>query len=202
LRRETLHSWHTIERAENVTVVRLSSSDDTNRITRSLVSDLTSVVRQLGAEPNPKPLIITGNDRFFSAGADLREIAALVAAEALNFAHAGQELMNSVAQFPAPTCAAIFGYCMGGGLDLALACGHRIAAPNAVFGHRGAALGLMTGWGGTQRLPRLVGKGRALQMFLAAEKVNAREALASWLVERISDDPLGAAVTLLTASKG
>ena len=68
---------------------------------------------------------------------------------------------------------AISGYCMGGGLDLALACQHRIASPHAVFGHRGAALGLITGWGGTQRLPRLVGKGAALEMFVAAEKLNA-----------------------------
>lgn len=66
---------------------------------------------------------------------------------------------------------------MGGGLDLALACDRRIAGPTAVFGHRGAALGLITGWGGTQRLPRLIGKARALGMFLAAEKVSAEEAL-------------------------
>lgn len=131
----------------------------------------------------------------------MREITALAAPDALNFARAGQELMNAIAQFPAPTYAAISGYCMGGGLDLALACWHRIAAPNAVFGHRGAALGLMTGWGGTQRLPRLIGKGRALQMFLAGEKVDAREALASGLVNKISEDPLGAAVTLFTTNK-
>jgi enoyl-CoA hydratase/carnithine racemase len=179
----------------------LESTDGTNRLTRSLVSDLTNVLRRLGEDPNPKPLIVTGNERFFSAGADLREIAALAAAEALNFAHAGQELMNSIVQFPALTCAAISGYCMGGGLDLALACRHRIAATNSVFGHRGAALGLLTGWGGTERLPRLIGKGRALQMFLAAEKVNAREAVASGLIQRISEDPLAAAFTLLTAAQ-
>ena len=66
---------------------------------------------------------------------------------------------------------------MGGGLDLALACDRRIASPHALFGHRGAALGLITGWGGTQRLPRLVGKARALQLFLAAEKLHAPRAL-------------------------
>jgi len=73
----------------------------------------------------------------------------------------GQDLMAAIERFPAPLYAAISGYCMGGALDLALACHHRIASPHAVFGHRGAALGLITGWGGTQRLPRPVGKARA-----------------------------------------
>src|SRR5262249_15420716 len=114
----------------------------------------------------PSKLIIAGNTHFFSAGADLHEIAALTAPGALRFAKMGQTLMNAVAGFPAPTVAAIHGYCMGGGLDLALACSRRIAGPHAVFGHRGAALGLITGWRGTQRLPRIVGKARALEMFL------------------------------------
>jgi len=101
--------------------------------------------------------------------------------------------MQAIKDFPAPTVAAIHGYCMGGGLDLALTCGARIASPNAIFGHRGAALGLITGWGGTQRLPRLIGKGRALQMFLAAEKLHAAEALRCRLIDAIADDPEEAA---------
>jgi enoyl-CoA hydratase/carnithine racemase len=158
------------------------------------VRELTLRVELLAA--HPKPLIITGNDHFFSAGADLNEIAALGAPDALEFAMSGQKLMHTVASFPAPTFAGIEGYCMGGGLDLALACHRRVCAPNATFGHRGAALGLMTGWGGTQRLPRLIGKGRAMQMFLAAEKLNAQQALAAGLVEAVSDDP----VTYITDS--
>jgi len=141
--------------------------------------------------------VIVGNAHFFSAGADLHEIAALTGPEALRFARMGQRLMNAVANFPALTMAAIQGYCMGGGLDLALACDRRIASPHAIFGHRGAALGLITGWGGTQRLPRLIGKARALQMFLAAEKLHAQRALEVGLVNAISGDPVAAA--LLTA---
>jgi enoyl-CoA hydratase len=79
---------------------------------------------------------------------------------------------------------------MGGGMDLALACDYRIAAPNAIFGHRGASLGVMTGWGGTQRLPRLIGKSRAMQMFLLAEMVNAEEALRIGLVDRIGTESI------------
>ena len=138
--------------------------------------------------------MLTGNVHFFSAGADLNEIAALTGPEAFRFAQMGQRLMNAVANFPAPTIAAVHGYCMGGGLDLALACYRRIAGPHALFGHRGAALGLITGWGGTQRLPRLIGKARALQMFLAAEKLHAARALAIGLVDAIADDPVAAAL--------
>jgi len=83
---------------------------------------------------------------------------------------------------------------MGGGLDLALACHRRLASPHALFGHRGAALGLITGWGGTQRLPRLVGKGAALQMFVAAEKITALRALAIGLVDAVVNDPVSEAL--------
>jgi enoyl-CoA hydratase/carnithine racemase len=89
---------------------------------------------------------------------------------------------------------------MGGGLDLALACDLRICAPNAIFGHRGAALGIMTGWGGTQRLPRLIGRARALQMFLTAEKLHARDAARIGLVDLVTDDPLAASLAVATRS--
>jgi enoyl-CoA hydratase/carnithine racemase len=149
------------------------------------------VVRELANEASP--LIIAGNSKFFSAGADLHEIAELTGPAAYEFSKLGQELMNAVERFPASTYAVISGYCMGGGLDLALACHHRIASPHAIFGHRGAALGLITGWGGTQRLPRLIDKGRAAQMFLAAEKIHATEAFRIGLVDAVADDPLAEA---------
>ena len=174
-------------------MLRLVSHDHTNRLTQVRVTALAQAIEKLAASP-PELLIITGNARFFSVGADLNEIARLRGAEALIFAQMGQGLMNAIAEFPSPTVAAIYGYCMGGGLDLALACSRRIADPHSVFGHRGAALGLITGWGGTQRLPRLVGKSRALQMFLAAEKINAREALRIGMVEEISDNAIVSAL--------
>jgi enoyl-CoA hydratase/carnithine racemase len=138
---------------------------------------LTEEFRELAHKP--EPLIITGNRLFFSAGADLGEIAALTGPEACEFSQTGQLLMNTVENFPAPVYAAICGYCMGGGLDLVLACHRRIASPDAVLGHRGTALGLIIGWGGTQRLPRLVGRAKALQMFVAADKDIRRGCFAS-----------------------
>ncbi len=180
-----------LEANGSANILRLTSADNTNRLTSNCVLALTSVIEELAR--NPRPLILTGNETFFSAGADLHEIAGLGAASAIEFSKMGQALMNAVAHFPAPVYAAIRGYCMGGGLDLVLACHHRIAASNAIFGHRGAALGLITGWGGTQRLPRLIGKPRAMQMFLMAEKLHAREAVDIGLIDTIADDPVASA---------
>ena len=178
----------TIDRQNGVTTLALRSDDGTNRLTRACVRDLTDTIAELAR--TPEPLILTGNDKFFSAGADLTEIAALDGPEAYQFSVMGQSLMNAVENFPASVYAAIRGYCMGGGLDLALSCRHRIAGPHAIFGHRGAALGLITGWGGTQRLPRLLGKGGALEMFVAAEKLHAGQALQVGLIDAISQDPV------------
>jgi enoyl-CoA hydratase/carnithine racemase len=107
--------------------------------------------------------------------------------------------MTAIGDFPAPVYAAISGYCIGGGLDLALACRHRIAAPDAIFAHRGAALGLITGWGGTQRLPRLIGKAPALELFVAAEKVSAAQALHLGLVDEVANDPVAATIRQIQA---
>ena len=182
-------------------ILRLASPDGTNRLTRACVLALTVAFAELKDELKEqlRPLIVAGNRQFFSVGADLNEIAALTGPEAYQFSAMGQALMNSIASYPTPVIAAIEGHCMGGGLDLALACHRRIAAPHAVFGHRGAALGLMSGWGGTQRLPRLIGKSRALELFIAAEKVSAARALEIGLVDAIADDPVTEAMSRLAA---
>jgi enoyl-CoA hydratase len=187
-------SSYVVERRKQCLVLRLHSNDETNRLTRECVRALCKCIQSLAAGAEVAPLIVTGNQKFFSAGADLREISQLNAPAALEFSRIGQELMQAVEEFPAPVYAAISGYCMGGGLDLALACRHRIASPHAVFGHRGAALGLMTGWGGTQRLPRLIGKSRSLAMFVAAEKIMAAEALQIGLVDAIAHEPVAEAM--------
>ncbi len=188
-----IHRFFHVEQLSTVTVLRLVSSDGTNRLTRERVLALTYAVQQLPE----RPLIITGNEHFFSAGADLAEIAALTGPGAYEFSKMGQALMNAIDNFPALVCAAVSGYCMGGGFDLALACDLRIAHPHAVFGHRGAALGLITGWGGTQRLPRLIGRARALEMFVAAEKIQAARGQAMGLVNDISSEPVHAAMQRL-----
>jgi enoyl-CoA hydratase len=196
LQRLLLKNYFLLERDHSCAVLRIVSPDNTNKLGMERIRALHRAVEELRTEAdrgNLKRLVITGNDKFFSAGADLNEISALTAAQAFKFSREGQALVLAIDQFPVPVIAAIRGYCMGGGMDLALACDYRIAAPSAVFGHRGASLGVMTGWGGTQRLPRLIGKSRAMQMFLLAEMVNAEEALRIGLVDKIADDPVGIA---------
>ena len=183
-------------------ILTLPSSDGMNRLQRRVISGLLPIVTELAEQPEPRPLIITGNSKFFSAGADLNEIAALRGTEAFAFSRFGQRLTQAVADFPALTIAAISGYCMGGGIDLALSCDIRIATPDAIFGHRGAALGILTGWGGTQRLPRLIGRGRALQMFLAAETVTGQQAYEIGLVNALVPDPVKAALEFASIVSG
>jgi enoyl-CoA hydratase/carnithine racemase len=190
--------FFSVDKETDALVLRLRSQDATNRLTRACVLALINVLRELEQEA---PLVITGNGRFFSAGAELEEIAALDGPAAYEFSRMGQELMGLVEMRHAPVWAAVSGYCMGGGLDLALACHRRIASPHAVFGHRGAALGLITGWGGTQRLPRLIGKARALEMFVAAEKINAKQALEMGLAEAVAEDPIAEALRRIEASR-
>jgi enoyl-CoA hydratase/carnithine racemase len=192
-----------IENREDSNVLNLISADRMNRLSLAAVMSLTWALDTLEQEmkdQNPKPLIVCGSRQYFSVGADLNEIARLNAADAFDFAKAGQQLMNRIDEFPAPVYAAISGYCMGGGLDLALSCDIRICAPEAVFGHRGAALGLITGWGGTQRLSNLVGRARALQMFTAGERLQASAALKAGLVTEIAADPLMRCATLIAQS--
>lgn len=188
-----------LEEHSEIRILRLQSEDGTNRLTRQCVLALTEAFNDLRS--GERGLVITGNSKFFSAGAELNEIAGLDGPAALEFARMGQALMEAVEIFPAPVIAAIQGYCMGGGLDLALACRYRLASRHAIFGHRGAALGLITGWGGTQRLPRLIGKGKALEMFLAAEKLTASQALRIGLVDIVSEDPVAEAVRRISSGR-
>lgn len=141
-----------------------------------------------------KKVVFTGKDAVFASGADLREIAALSAASAHEFAARGQRLMNKISASEKLTIAAVNGFCFGGALDLALSCDKRIAAPEAEFSHPGVNLGIITGWGGTQRLPRLVGAAAALEMFMTAERVSAEKALRIGLIDAVSADPLRSAL--------
>lgn len=197
-------SFHSLTLLRGCAVVQLTSADGTNRLGRACLAELIDAVEAQRAEAARsaiRALILTGNSEFFSAGADLNEIARLTGPSAFEFARLGQRLMQSVDDFPVPAIAAVRGYCMGGALDLALACDFRLPAPSAIFGHRGASLGVMTGWGGTQRLPRLIGKARALEMFITASMVSSSQALAMGLVDAVVEDPVEEALRRIEAKQ-
>ena len=144
-------------------------------------------------------VIFTGTGDVFASGADLREIGALTGEKAREFALYGQSLMHKIESVN--SVSAVNGFCFGGALDLALAGRKRIASENAQFSHPGANLGIMTGWGGTQRLPRLVGEAIALEMFMTAKRILANEALQIGLINQISENPLKAAFKISTENK-
>ncbi|HXR96613.1 MAG TPA: enoyl-CoA hydratase/isomerase family protein [Terriglobales bacterium] len=162
--------------------LRLLSGDGQNRISIDL---LRSLAEWPAANPAATKIILRGNAGCFSVGADLNLIRELDPPTAWSLARQGQHWLTRIAQSRVPFIALVEGYCLGGGLDLALACRTRLCAPGAYFGHHGAKLGLVTGWGGTQRLPRLIGPSLALEHLLAARGWTAEQAveegLAQWL---------------------
>jgi len=145
-------------------------------------------------------VIFTGEGKAFVAGADIEEIAGISDVFAgREFSLLGQEVFANIAAMPQVTIAAINGYALGGGLELALACDLRVASTKAKLGLPEVGLGLIPGFGGTQRLPRLIGVGRALDLILTGRHVPAEEALGLGLVNRVAEDALAAAKELAAA---
>jgi enoyl-CoA hydratase len=171
---------------ENLLVLTLDHPSGFPRLSRSA---LHSLLRHLDAFESAREfpaMIVTGTQQAFCAGAELEEITALTPDDTRAFTDLGQLVMHRIASMTKPVVAAVRGYCMGGGFDLALACHARIATTDAVFAHRGATLGLITGWGGTQRLPRLIGRAGAAEIFLTARHIPADEALRFGLIRAIA----------------
>jgi enoyl-CoA hydratase len=131
-------------------------------------------------------VILTGaGDKAFIAGADISELATITAVEAERSSSYGQEVLNLIENLGKPVIAAVNGFSLGGGCETAMACTIRVAAEHAQFGQPEVTLGIIPGGGGTQRLPRLVGKGRALQIILSGERINAQEAYRIGLVNEV-----------------
>ncbi len=176
-----------LEQIRDTTVVRFNRPDERNPLSIAILEQLHQIIDDR-LDTGRGRIVFTGTGDVFASGANLREIALVTGTTAREFALRGQTLMDKITA--CDSAAAVNGLCFGGALDLALACRKRFASPSAVFSHPGGNLGIMTGWGGTQRLPRLVGEAAALEMFLTAKRVTADEALRIGLVDAIADDPL------------
>jgi enoyl-CoA hydratase len=179
-----------VEYFQKTIVVRFNRPEIRSPLSIFVLEELGEILGKIRESSNIETVVFTGTGDVFASGADLREIAAVKPETAAEFALRGQDLMNEISRLTQTTVAAINGFCFGGALDLALSCDRRIAAPRATFSHPGANLGIITGWGGTQRLPRLVGEARAMEMFFTAKRVDAVEALRIGLIDRIADNPL------------
>lgn len=183
--------------------VTIDRPDALNALDASLLLELGLALQFAESDETVHALVITGAGRAFAAGADIAALAELDDVySGREFALQGQDVMNTLAALPFPTIAAVNGFAIGGGMELALACDLRVAAADARMGLREVALGLIPGYGGTQRLPRLIGQGRALDLILTGRLVEAREALQLGLVDRVADDALEGALELARSTLG
>lgn len=166
-------------------LVTMSSGRGLNRLGTAVLGDLTAVIGQLLARRDLTCVGITGLGSSFAVGADLNEILALDPPGAREFSAAGNALFRLMERSHKLTVAAVDGFCLGGGLDLALAADWRMATPDSRLGHPGSDLGLITGFGGTQRLPRLVGTKSSLEMLMSSSRVDGRRAYEMGLVQEL-----------------
>ncbi|MBW1924423.1 MAG: enoyl-CoA hydratase/isomerase family protein [Deltaproteobacteria bacterium] len=173
-----------------VGIVTLNRPERLNALSDELLLELGQVLEEIDEDEAVDALIITGQEKFFGAGADIKEIVNIhTPVEANRFAKKVRRVFNKLAELRQPTIAAVSGLALGGGCELALACDVRIAAENASFGLPEIKLGVLPGGGGTQRLPRLVGAGRAKEMLFSGDPIDAQEAYRIGLVNKVV--PLG-----------
>jgi enoyl-CoA hydratase len=189
-----------IEIHDSAAVVRFNRPGQRNSLSVSTLQELSNTLGGLLARPDIYAIVFMGTGDVFASGADIGELVQLNPSAAHNFSQFGQQTFQQIADAKQVTIAAINGYCMGGGLDLALACDIRVASKAAVLSHPGAKRGIITGWGGTQRLPRLIGRQRAIDLFLTARLIHSEEALEIGLISTICDPVLTCALQLADAA--
>lgn len=178
-----------------VAIVAIERISRFNTLSIDTLEAIDAAFVELAADSGVVAVIVKGSGgRAFAAGADLREVGALNPRDALAFSARGRRVFDRIERAPQLVVAAIDGYCMGGGLDLALACDVRHASPSSTFAHPGALRGIVTGFGGTGRLPRLVGRASAYELFVTGCTLDAAEALSIGLVDRLEDDPIASAL--------
>ena len=172
---------------DNVAIVTINRPKQLNALNKETISDLNQSLSALKDDRNIKCVIITGSgEKAFVAGADIKEFAHFGIEQGKELARSGQEnLFDYIENFPKPVIAAINGFALGGGLELAMACHFRIASENARMGLPEVSLGVIPGYGGTQRLPQLIGKGKAMELITTAKMMNADEALQYRLVNYV-----------------
>lgn len=178
------------ESKSGIAYVTINRPDKLNALNAQAKQELLQVFEQIKQNEDTHVVILTGaGEKSFVAGTDIGELTELNADTGKLFAMGGQEVFDRIENLGKPVIAAVNGYALGGGCELALACHIRIASENAKFGQPEVNLGIIPGYGGTQRLARLIGKGRAMEMILTGDQIDAQEALRVGLVNRVV--PLG-----------
>ena len=171
--------------AEGVATITLNRPQSLNALNAQFFTEFNAVLDNIEHDPAVCAVIITGEDKAFAAGADIREMAGMTAKQAHLLSINGQAIFRKLELLPKPVIAAVNGFALGGGCELSLACDIRIASTKAVFGQPEVGLGIIPGYGATQRLPRLIGLGNAMLLLLTGDKIDAVEALRIGLVQKI-----------------
>lgn len=170
-----------------VFIITINRPDKLNALNKQVFADLNTVLDELYTNPAIKSAIITGaGPKAFVAGADISEFNSLTKAEMMQLSKAGQDTFFRIENAPKPIIACVNGFALGGGCELAMSCHFRIASDNAKFGQPEVNLGLVPGYGGTQRLVQLIGKGRALELLMSASMIDAATALQFGLVNYVT----------------
>lgn len=187
--------------ADRVATLTVNRPDKLNALNDRVIAELGEAIDAARENTDVGGVILTGAGRAFVAGADISELEKHGAISAKLLAQRGQDVFRRFETSPKPVIAAVNGFALGGGCELAMACHIRLASDAAKFGQPEVKLGLIPGYGGTQRLPRLVGKGRALQLLLTGDMIDAQEAYRIGLVNRVvpANELLGAATAMLKA---
>ncbi len=171
---------------EGVAVITIDNPPSLNALNTATLTQFDRILTELGKNPEVKGIIVTGGgEKSFVAGADITEFVQINGETAAAFMSRGQRIFDKIEAFDRPVIAAINGFALGGGNELAMSCDIRIAAENAVFGQPELNLAIIPGYGGTQRLARLVGPGKAKEIIFADERISAQEALRIGLVQRV-----------------
>jgi len=185
---------------DGIGTITITRPEKLNALNRQVFKDMEAVLDEIASNDFVQGVIITGaGGKSFVAGADISELQALSPSTARDFTSRGQSVLNRIENLGKPVVAAVNGFALGGGCELALACTLRVASENARFGQPEVNLGLIPGYGGTQRLPRLIGKGRAMELILTGDMIDAREAYRIGLVNKVvfAHDLLPESVALL-----
>lgn len=175
----------------DLAVLILDRPEALNALSFSIIDEIGEALDAVAEDRTARALLITGaGDKAFCAGADIKELRSRSLIEQKRGAELGQRVFAKLDDLPIASIALVNGYAFGGGLELALACTFRLASPNAKFGLPEVKLGLIPGYGGTQRLPRLIGESRALEIILSGRTFDAAEAERIGIVNRVTDDDL------------
>lgn len=192
--------------SEGVATVTISRPQALNALNSRFLQEMDAWIAEIARRDDVKIVIITGEGKAFVAGADIAEMASKTQDEAREFSKRGQDTLRSLELLEKPVIAAINGFALGGGCELALACDIRIASTKAKFGQPEVNLGIIPGYAGTQRLPRLIGLGDALYLMLTGEMIGAEEALRLGLVQKVIEPdqlmPVAVQIAKTIASKG